>query len=95
MEDAFGSEPHSLINKTLSLEQNFITESIRIYFHNLYMHAQPVTQSKTWKSDPFSFKRGFFQGDQLGPVIFLLVFNPILQYLQNNSHTDYKLGDMS
>ena len=59
------------------------------------MHAQPVTQSKTWKSDPFSFKRGFFQGDPLGPVIFLLVFNPILQYLQNNSHTGYKLGDMS
>ena len=27
------------------------------------------------------------------PVIFLLVFNPILQKLQENSHKGYKLGD--
>ena len=94
LEDAFGSVPHSLIDKTL--EQNFIPENIRIYFHNLYTHAQTVTQSKPWKSDPFSFKRGVFQEKPIRPVIFLLlVFNPILQDLQNNSHTGYKLGHIS
>ena len=93
LEDAFGSVPHSLIDVTL--EQNFIPENIRPYFHNLYSHAQAVTQTKTWRSDPFSFKQGVFQGDPISPVIFLLVFNPILQDLQNNSHTGYKLGDFS
>ena len=93
LKDAFGSVPHSLIDQTL--ERNFIPQNIRTYFHNLYMHAQAVTHTKSWRSDPFRFKCGVFQGDPISPVIFLLVFNPILQDLQNNFHTGYKLGDIS
>ena len=54
-----------------------------------------MVESKPWRSNPFSFKRGVFQGDPLSPVIFLLVFNPIIQELQRNSCKGYKLGDNS
>ena len=93
LEDAFGSVPYSLIDVTL--ERNVIPENIKTYFHNLYSHAQAVTQTITWRSDTFSFKRGVFQGYPISPVIFLLVFHPILQDLQNNSQTGYKPGDIS
>ena len=93
LEDAFGSVPQLLIDNTF--ERNYIPKNVRTYIHNLYMHAQAVTHTKSWRTDPFRFKRGVFQGDPLSPVIFLLVFNPILQELQNNSHTGYKLGDIS
>ena len=93
LEDAFGSVPHSLIDKTL--ERNFIPENIRMYFHNLYNHARAVVQTKSWRSNPFTFKRGVFRGDPISPIIFLLVFNPILQELQTQTHKGYKLGEFS
>ena len=93
LEDAFGSVPHSLIDHTL--ERNFVPPVIRKYLHNLYSHSTAVVESKPWRSDPFKFNRGVFQGDPISPVIFLLVFNPILQELQRNSHKGYKLGDTS
>ena len=93
LEDAFGSVPHTLIDSTL--ERNHLPENIRNYFHNLYTHSTAVVQTKSFRSDPFTFRRGVFQGDPLSPIVFLLVFNPILQELQNQSHKGYKLGDVS
>ena len=93
LEDAFGSVPHSLID--LTLERNFIPPVIRKYFHTLYTHSSAVVQTSKWRSNQFPFKRGVFQGDPISPVIFLLVFNPILQKLQMNSHKGYKLGEVS
>lgn len=66
---------------------------IRKYLHNLYLHNTAVVNTKSWRTDPFKFKRGVFQGDPISPVIFLLVFNPILQELQRNSHKGYILGE--
>lgn len=77
LEDAFGCVPHSLID--LTLERNFIPPVIRKYFHNLYNQSSAVVQTNTWKTEEFKFKRGVFQGDPISSVIFLLVFNPILQ----------------
>ena len=90
LEDAFGSVPHSLID--LTLELNCVPPVIRKYFHNLYNHSSAVVQTNQWKSTELEFKRGVFQGDPISPVIFLLVFNPILQKLQENSQKGYKLG---
>ena len=36
-----------------------------------------------WTSNNFKFRRGTFQGDPLSPIIFLMCFNPILEYLEN------------
>ena len=35
-----------------------------------------------WRSDPFPFRRGVFQGDPVSPIIFLMAFNPVLLHLQ-------------
>ena len=91
LEDAFGSVPHSLID--FSLERNFVPPVIRKYLHNLYSHGLAVVNTKSWRTDAFKFKRGVFQGDPLSPVIFLLVFNPILQELERNSHKGYRIGE--
>ena len=36
----------------------------------------------TWSSEPFRFNKGVFQGDPLSPIIFLIVFDPIIQHLK-------------
>ena len=81
LEDAFGSVPHSLIIE--SLKMNFLPQNIIDYFSQLYSSCQAVVQTPTWRSDPFHFRRGVFQGDPLSPTIFLMVFNPVLLQLKN------------
>ena len=93
LKDALGSVPRSLIGH--SLERNFVPPVIRKYLHNLYSHSRAVVETKPWRSNPHIFNRGVFQGDPVSPVIFLLVFNPIIQELQRNSCKGYKLGDNS
>ena len=89
--DAFGSVPHSLISH--SLKRNNFPPEIVLYIHNFYSNLQATVHTSTFKSEIFSFKRGVFQGDPLSPIIFLTVFNPILQILQENSRFGYKLGE--
>ena len=91
--DAFGSVPHNLIID--SLQRNHFPPEIVQYIHQFYSNIQATVHSKNFKSDIFSFKRGVFQGDPLSPIIFLTVFNPILQYLHENSKFGYKLQDES
>ena len=81
LEDAFGSVPHSLIEH--SLRRNHLPPVIINYFNQLYSNCQAVVQTPTWRSNPFSFRRGVFQGDPLSPTIFLMVFNPVLQHLKS------------
>ena len=80
LEDAFGSVPHNLIQETL--RRNHLPDNICSYFSNFYLTCQAVTLTPSWRSDPFHFRRGVFQGDPLSPTIFLMVFNPVLLKLQ-------------
>lgn len=57
--------------------------SICSYEENLYSNLQGNVRGPDWSSSSFQFKRGVFQGDPLSPIIFLLVFNPIIQFLKN------------
>ena len=95
LEGAFGSVPHSLIEETL--KRNVIPHNVISYFSQLYSSNQAVVQTPSWRSDPFHFGRGFFQGDSLSPTICLMVYNPVLQYLKkmeedpgHKLHTDDK-----
>ena len=94
LEDAFGRVPHGLIEDALT--RHFLPQNIITYFHNSYTNSKAVVQTKEWRSSPFPFKRGVFQGDHISPIIFLMTFNPIIQSLQNQSQKfGYKLGDFS
>ena len=37
--------------------------------------------------------KGTFQGDPLSPIIFNMIFNPLLQYLESIEKCGYKLGE--
>ena len=76
----------------ISLERNHVPHVIRKYFHNLYNHSTAAVETKNLSSNEFKFKRGVFQGDPIGPVLFLLVFNPILQKLQETHTKVTRLG---
>ena len=81
LEDAFGSVPHSLIMDTL--RRNHLPENICTYFSFFYANCRAVVETPSWRSQPFPFCRGVFQGDPLSPTVFLMVFNPVLLKLKN------------
>ena len=49
----------------------------------LYSRLNGSVCGPGWTSNNFKFRRGTFQGDPLSPIIFLMCFNPILEYLEN------------
>ena len=92
LKDAFGSVPHTLIEKTLI--RNHLPPNIVQYFNACYSQAQAVVETAGWRSNPFPFRRGVFQGDPISPIIFLMVFNPILQDLKlEEERIGFKVGD--
>ena len=89
--DAFGSVPHGLIEH--SLKRNFFPQPIQDYVNSMYTNLKATVSTADFKTEVFRFRRGVFQGNPLSPVIFLLCFDPIIQYLNNISDCGYKLGD--
>ena len=54
-----------------------------------------MVETPSWRSDSFPFRRGVFQGDPISPIIFLMVFNPILQDLKlEEERIGFKVGDL-
>ena len=80
LEDAFGSISHVLI--PFVMNYYFIPTNITKYITDLYTKLKGKVCSKNWESDVFTFLKGVFQGDPFSGVIFLIVFNPILEYIK-------------
>ena len=91
LKDAFGSVPHKLIE--YSLYRNFIPENVINYITALYNKASSMVETKNWVSKIFKMSKGTFQGDPLSPTIFNMIFNPLLEYLEANESSGYKLGE--
>ena len=79
--DAFGSISHTLISQ--SMKRFMLPVNTIKYVEMLYSHLNGSVCGPGWTSNNFKFRRGTFQGDPLSPIIFLMCFNPILEYLEN------------
>ena len=90
LQDAFGSVPHSLIQHTL--ERNLFPQPVQDYLRRHYNNTKSIVVTPTFKTNEFSFKRGVFQGCPYSPIIFLLAFNPIIQFLTTKIDSGYNLS---
>ena len=92
LQDAFGSVSHELI--PLVLQHYNLPQNIISYIMNIYSKLQGRVVTKDWQTENFQFKKGVFQGNSYSSTIFLIIFNPLIQYIKMNSEKyGYKLND--
>ena len=90
--DAYGSIPHNLIEHCL--KHYNIPESEIKYIMNLYSQLEGRIVTKGWKSESFRFCRGIFTGDNYSPIIFNLVFQPLIDFIKlEKDKQGYALGN--
>ena len=82
LEDAFGSLSHDLISYVF--EYYNIPKEIVTYITSLYTKLKGSVETKEWISEEFQFNKGAFQGDPFSGAIFLVSFNPIIQYIKKH-----------
>ena len=81
LEVAFGSVTHPLIMHIL--KRFHVPAEIQFYINTLYINQFSRVFTDNFSTDGFHFKKGVFQGDPLSPIIFLMVFNPIIEFQQS------------
>ena len=85
LEDAFGSVPHMLIQ--ITAEHYHIPTIITAYIMNLYKKLEGKVITANWESEIFKFLKGVFAGDPYSGIIFLIVFNPIIEFIKQHQET--------
>jgi hypothetical protein len=88
--DAFGSVPHDLILH--AFRRNFLPPEFINYFELHYGNLESCVKTNDFTTNTFPFRRGVTQGDPMSPIIFLLAFNPVLDFLQSQEKYGYQLG---
>ena len=83
LQNAFGSISHSLVSDILTYLQ--IPSPMIQYVSTMYANLRAFVSTKSWSTSPFPITRRVFQGDTMSPIIFLMVFNPILKLVQSLS----------
>ena len=64
-----------------------LPKSIIAYITSLYSKLRGKVSTKSWETDLFNFLKGVFQGDPYSGVIFLIIFNPIKEYIKKLKET--------
>jgi hypothetical protein len=81
LKNAFGSVSHNLI--FLMLEFIKMPTEICAYIKSTYSQLTASVSTRNWRTNTFSISQGIFQGDTLSPLVFLLVFNPIINLVKS------------
>ena len=80
--DAFGSLSHMLIPYVL--QHYHLPTRIINYIKHMYTQLKGRIKTKDWETEIFSFLRGTFQGDPFSGTIFLITFNPLIEYIKKS-----------
>ena len=86
--NAYGRVPHNLI--LYALRHYTFPEWLIDYMCKYYDELIVRVVTKDWKSNWFYYMLGLFQGDPLSVVLFLIVFNLLLDLLKNQNDLRYK-----
>ena len=78
--DAFGSLSHVLIPYVL--RHYNLPQEIVSYISHIYSRLKGKVVTPNWESDIFNFLRGTFLGDPFSGTIFLVTFNPLIEYIK-------------
>ena len=71
-----------------------IANKVVSYIEDIYSKLVGKVVTNSWESNPFKFLKGVFQCDPLSGTIFLIVFNPLIEYIKTHKNTQgYKLGN--
>ena len=64
------------------------------YIQSIYSKLRGRVKTKEWESETFEFLKGAFQGDPYSGIIFLISFNPLVEYIKKSKETQgYKIED--
>ena len=78
--NAYGSVAHNLIQ--FALEWYHVPPDIRELIYNYYDELFVRVRTQKWTTDWFMYQIGLFQGCPLSVVLFLIVFNLLLDLLK-------------
>jgi hypothetical protein len=89
--DAFGSLPHMLILHVL--RHYHIREEIISYTKSMYSKLKGRIRTEKWETEIIEFLKGAFAGDPNSGIIFLISFNPLIEYIKKFKETQgYTIG---
>ena len=64
------------------------------YIMSLYSKLKGKIVTKEWSSNTFDFKKGIFTGDNYSPIIFNVLFQPLIDAIKSRKEDQgYNLGD--
>ena len=86
--NAYGRVPHNLI--LYALRHYKFPEWLIEYMFRYYDELIVRVVTKNWKTNWFFYMLGLFQGDPLSVVLFLIVFNLLLDLLKTQKELGYK-----
>ena len=89
LKNVFGSVSHSYITDMLHYIK--LPKEISDYIDSLYSSLSGYVSTREWSTPVFNIKRGVFQGDTLSPVLFLILFNPIIQSVSAHPSAGFSL----
>ncbi|MCP4502646.1 MAG: hypothetical protein GY822_22080, partial [Deltaproteobacteria bacterium] len=93
LKNAYGSVSHNLIQYILVWYH--VPLIIQEIIHNYYNILCAKVITKDWSTSLFSYGIGVFQGCPLSAILFNIVFNHLLDFLQPLSHLAYTFTTVS